>query len=212
MDALENRQLRAPDYPTADEQYLVELVNRARMNPTAEATLQGIDLNEGLTAGTISSTPKQPLAINPYLTDAAGKHSQWQIDTDIFSHDEGTVNPEARMRNAGYSFVAPYAAGENIGWRGSYPTTPDQTFTTMRVHNDLFIDAGLATRPHRQTLMAPSFKEIGTGVVSGGMLYNGTNWNAVMATEDFAATAGDSFLTGVAYTDAVTRDAFYTVG
>ena len=84
MFALESRRLLAAAFPSAHEQYLVELINRGRANPSAEATRWGTALNEGLPAGTISTTPKQPLAINPYVTDAARKHSQWMIDTDNF--------------------------------------------------------------------------------------------------------------------------------
>ena len=69
--------------PTAEEQYLLELVNRARQNPTAEAQLYGISLNEGLSPGTISETPKPPLAFNLNLIDAAREHSQWMLDTDM---------------------------------------------------------------------------------------------------------------------------------
>jgi len=36
--------------PTAYEQYLLELVNRARFNPLGEASLLGIGLNDGLAA------------------------------------------------------------------------------------------------------------------------------------------------------------------
>src|SRR5271163_4145505 len=57
--------------PTADEQYQLELINRARANPAAEAARFGIDLNEGLAAGTISSSPLPPLAFNPDLVQAA---------------------------------------------------------------------------------------------------------------------------------------------
>src|SRR5690348_8717241 len=91
MLSLESRRLFAAAFPTAHEQYLVELINRGRANPTAEATRYGTDLNEGLNPGRISATPKQPLAINPLLTDAARKHSQWMIDNDIFSHNEGST-------------------------------------------------------------------------------------------------------------------------
>src|SRR3954471_13948525 len=82
LESLETRQLLSAAYPTALEQYVVELINRARANPAAEAGKYGIDLNEGLKAGTISTAAKQPLALNPYLTDAARLHSQWMIDTD----------------------------------------------------------------------------------------------------------------------------------
>ena len=86
LEELETRQLMSATYPTAVEQYVVELINRARANPAAEAARDGIDLNEGLKAGTISPAAKQPLALNPYLTDAARGHSQWMIDHDTFNH------------------------------------------------------------------------------------------------------------------------------
>src|SRR5512146_3156523 len=105
MLRLEPRRLLAVVYPTANEQLMVELINRARANPAAEASRLGIDLNEGLTAGTISTSPKQPLAINPYLTDGARKHSQWMLATDTFSHTGANgTDPGDRMTNAGYVF------------------------------------------------------------------------------------------------------------
>ena len=48
--------------PTAQELLDIALVNRARLDPAAEAALFGIDLNEGLAPGTISAASKQPLA------------------------------------------------------------------------------------------------------------------------------------------------------
>src|SRR6185503_11110112 len=81
---LESRRLLSAVYPTANEVYEVELINRARANPSAEAARFGIALNEGLPAGTISTAPKQPLAINRFITDGARKHSQWMIDNDLF--------------------------------------------------------------------------------------------------------------------------------
>src|SRR5262245_55336620 len=50
--------------PTPAEQLMLEVINRARANPTAEAARYSIDLNEGLAPGTISAAPKRPLAFN----------------------------------------------------------------------------------------------------------------------------------------------------
>src|SRR5688500_17813660 len=102
MSSLEPRRLLAAVFPTAHEQLLVELINRGRANPSAEASRWGTDLNEGLAAGTISTAAKQRLAINPNITDAARLHSQWMIDNDEFTHYEGSSfdNPESRMRAA----------------------------------------------------------------------------------------------------------------
>src|SRR5437016_2552832 len=66
VEPLERRDLLSAVFPTNLEQYLVELVNRARADPPAEAARYGIALNEGVPAAdTISTAPKQPLAINP---------------------------------------------------------------------------------------------------------------------------------------------------
>ncbi len=71
--------------PSAYEQYMLELINRARSNPNAEAALYSLtDLNQGLSPGTITSDPKQPLAFNLFLIDSAREHSQWMGDTNTF--------------------------------------------------------------------------------------------------------------------------------
>src|SRR4051812_30072926 len=70
LEAMERRVLFAAVSPTDYEQYMVELINRARANPEAEAAKWGINLDEGLRNGeTISHTAVQPLAINLNLTD-----------------------------------------------------------------------------------------------------------------------------------------------
>lgn len=206
---LERRCLLSAVYPTAVEQYLVELINRGRADPAAEAARFGIALNEGLAAGTISTSPKQPLAIDPYLTDAARKHAQWMIDTDTFSHTgAGGSNPGARMASAGYSFIASSGWSENIAWSGSSPSIPDPTATARQLHENLFVDEGIAGRGHRTNLMASASRQIGVGVISGE--FHG--YNAVMACEDFAYSGSGVFLTGVVYADAVVDDDFYTPG
>jgi hypothetical protein len=202
--------------PTAQEQYLVELINRARADPAAEASRSGISLNEGLSPGTISTAAKQPLAINPNLTDAASKHSQWMIDNDTFAHNEGATTPGQRMAAAGYSFSGSWSNGENIGWRGQYPNTPELNSTVAQMHKDLFVDADVSGRGHRLNMMSNSFREIGAGALAGDFRSGGTNYHSVLVTEDFASNsanaAGDSFLTGVAFSDTTLHDSFYTPG
>jgi len=193
--------------PTAAEQYMLELINRARANPTAEAAADGIDLNEGLAPGTINSDPKQPLAFNPVLISAAREHSNWMIQNNTFAHNEGTVDPGAQMSAAGYPFVGNWTWGQNIAFRGQTVTAPNVPQTVGQEENDLFIDAGIDGRGHRTNLMNESFKEVGVGVETG--VFQG--YNAVMATQDFAAESGNSFLTGVAYHDS-DGNKFYSVG
>lgn len=219
LELLEKRQLLAAVQPTAAEQYAIELINRARANPLAEAQRYGVSLNEGLAAGTITSTPKQPVAPNLYITDAARKHSQWMILSDTFAHDEPGVNPGDpvtpgdRMSNAGYEFIAPFGWGENIAWWGTTGASPDPGTIVPQLHRDLFVDAGIAGRGHRINILSDDWREIGAGVVNGGFTSsNHVTYNAVMLTTDFGYTNQNVYLTGVAYTDQVIDDDFYSVG
>jgi uncharacterized protein YkwD len=206
---LESRTLFAAAFPTAQEQYLIELVNRGRADPAAEGVRYGVALNEGLAAGTISTAPKQPLAINTTLITGSRGHSQWMIDNDVFSHDgAGGTDPGDRMTNAGYDFTGDWTWGENIGYRGQTGSMPNVEETAAQIHKDLFVDEGIAERGHRVNLMNGAFREVGPGIITG--VFNG--YNSVMVTEDFGTTGSSVFLTGVAFTDEVTNDSFYTPG
>lgn len=194
-----------PLEPTANEQYMLELVNRARMNPEAEVQRNPkvASLNEDLTAGTISSTPKQPLAFNFKLIDSARQHSQWMLTNDVFSHTgSGGSSPGDRMAAAGYSFTGSWTWGENIAWNGT-TGTPNVTAMVAQQHEGLFDSAG-----HRVNIMNDAFKEIGIGALTGQ--FNG--YNSVMTTQNFAKSGTSTFLTGVAFDDKVSNDDFYTVG
>lgn len=215
MECLEPRLLLAAGVPTALDTYLLELINRGRADPAAEAQRWGIALNEGLPANTITTAAKQPLAFNPYLISSAQGHSQWMLDADTFSHTgAGGSSPTDRMQAAGYTFTPSWSAGENIAMRqttGSY----DPVNYTWFCHTDLFVDAGYPQRGHRTNLMEPDWREIGTGVKQGIYTEGGTNWNALTVTEDFAysaSTGSQSYLCGVAYADAGAKDNFYTPG
>jgi Ca2+-binding RTX toxin-like protein len=200
-------------FPSNNDQLMLELINRARLNPQGEADrLLAGNLNEGLAAGTISTAAKQPLAFNLNLNSSAQGHSQWMLDNDVFSHTgSGGSNTGTRMSAAGYAFTGAWGWGENIAWSGT-TGTPNVTQLTIDNHNDLFIDSGVAGRGHRLNLMNSSFREVGLSSISGQFTVNGTAYNAVMTTQDFADSGSSSFLTGVIYTDAVTDDDFYTVG
>ncbi len=194
--------------PTDYEQYLLELINRARANPLAEAQRLGIDLNEGLPAGTISPDPKSPLGFNPFLILSARNHSQWMLDNDLFSHT-GVDNsdPGQRMETAGYLFAGSRAWGENIGWRGT-SGNPDVASFTSFIHDSLFRSPG-----HRKNLMSPVFDELGVGVMIGTFATQGTEYNSVMVTQNFALSEGTPgpLILGVVYRD-LDGDGGYSVG
>jgi hypothetical protein len=197
--------------PTDHEQYLLELINRARADPAAEAARYGIDLNEGLPAGTITPDAKQPLAFDACLIEAARGHSQWMIDTDTFSHvGAGGSMPWDRAEDAGYDWDG---MGENIA--AKYTTAPsfDITAWVADLHEALFVDDDYPERGHRKNLCAGEFEDIGNGVVTGVYTIDQTDYNALMITEDFGYDGGGAVLTGVVYDDElVADDGFYTPG
>lgn len=86
----------APDLPdsaydlgwsglSGEEQMIVEMVNRARLDPQAEAALQ----NEAIAPGG-STTPQEALAVVPTLSNAARDHSRDMDNRDFFAH----TNPD----------------------------------------------------------------------------------------------------------------------
>ncbi len=191
---------------TANEQYFLELVNRARLDPSGEAARFGIDLNEGLAPGTLNGTAKQVLAPNALLDTAAEIHSAWMIQTDIFSHTgAGGSDPGQRMTSAGYAFTGSWTWGENIAWTGTTGTL-NLAAAIDAHHRGLFLSHG-----HRENIENGAFREIGIAQVAGQFTSGGTTYNASMATQDFAKSGTAVFLTGVVYSDADTNQ-FYSIG
>jgi uncharacterized protein YkwD len=210
-------QLYSHGDPTAEEQSMLEIVNRARANPAAEAARFGIDLNEGLDPDTIPASPKQPLAFNVQLIQAARGHSQWMLDNDSFTHFEGDlrnpVDPGARMRSAGYAFSGSYSYGENLAYEATTGPPLPVGPTVALEHSKLFIDEPIPDRGHRLNLMNASFREVGIGVGLGLFTAQGKDFNTVMVTQDFGSTDANPgpFLVGVVYRDS-DGDGFYGPG
>lgn len=179
--------------PTADEQYMLELVNRARSDPAAEAARLGASL------GTNTAAPKQPLAFDADLIEAARLHSAWMLDADAFSHTgAGGSSAGQRMAAAGYQFTGSWTWGENIAYRSGAATAA----TTESLHDALFRSSG-----HRANILNATFREAGIGIEDGE--YRG--FTATMATQNFAKSGTEVFLTGVAFGDR-DGDRFYDPG
>ena len=190
--------------PTNHEQLMLELVNRARANPNTEAKRLGIKLGEGLPPGTISASPKQPVAFHQGLILASRSHSQWMIRTQTFSHTgEKNSNGGDRITDSGYKFIGFYSWGENLGWKGTSGNV-DLTWLTMQNHDGLF-----SSPFHRPNLCNGDFREIGVGLVEGTFM----GLRALVATQNFAKSDAypDPWLLGVVYDDK-NRDGKYDVG
>ncbi len=180
--------------PTDAEQAHLELINRARLYPEEEATLYNIDLNEGLPASTISSSPVQPLTMNNNLLNVARAHSQDMYVDDYFDHNtESNGNtPFVRMKNGGYNYST---AGENIAYtQGFYSNLVDPI---LYLHKILFVDKNYPGRGHRVGILNSDFKEVGAGAYSTSQLTR--HW----ITCDFGKSKDytESFVLGVVYDD-----------
>ena len=191
---------------SAPEQYLLELINRARLDPEREALRYGLDLNAGLAAGAIDSSAKQVLAASSTLERAAIDHSNWLLDENVFSHEgENGSNPGDRMAAAGYKFSGQWIWRENLAWSGSTGSI-DLTAMIEAHHEGLYLSAH-----HRENLFAPDVREIGIAQETGQFTQDGTTYNSSMLTENYAKTGTAVFITGVAYDD-TDGDRFYSVG
>lgn len=192
--------------PSAQEVLAVELVNRARFDPAAEAQRYGIGLNDG--GVNISPDRKPPLAHNPLLIKAARAHSQWMLDNNIFSHTgDGDSSAAQRMMAAGYNFGGSWAAGENIAVRGVSGNTINLTQSIYSHHEGLFKSSG-----HRENILSTHYRELGIGQRQGQFRYSGGDvYLSSMLTQNFARSGNNYFLTGVIYQDE-NNNSFYDVG
>jgi hypothetical protein len=185
---LESRCLLAAIAMLDEEQLTIELINRARADPAGEAARIGIDLNKDLLPGTLSATPKQPLAPHQTLIAVAAAHSQDMLDRNFFAHENPDGDgPGERLADAGYA-------------AGSWAENLALDAGVVQAHDMLF-----RSEKHRINMLRDSFREIGVGVRDAGP------WS-VNVTELFANRTGDAFLTGVAFSDQVIADNFFSPG
>ena len=219
-------------YPPSDqEQYMLEIVNRLRLDPDGEVyrlrsytwgdsgNPQSPDLNEGITSNFLTDETRQPLAFNAAIVQAARDYSVTLLANDAFTHTYGGTTAQTRMVAAGYAFSGSWTWGENLAVNMSTAPLSISATNVDYHHRLLFIDGDVANRGHRKNLLNGSMKEIGIGIAntaSASYNYGGGNWYAVLSTQDFAASGGSSggkaFLTGVAFSDATNDNNFYDAG
>ncbi len=203
--------------PTDSEQLYLELINRARANPTAEgarlAALTDPDIVASynyfnVNLGTMQSemaalVPAPPLAMSEKLLQSARNHSNDQFTHQFQGHTGSDGSSlSTRFNRVGYS--ASYAA-ENV-----YATSKNPQFG----HAGFEVDWGTGPggmqsgRGHRAITHA-GFREVGIGIRAGT---NGSVGPEVI-TQDFGVPAGAAFpfVTGVAYYD-FDGDNFYDPG
>lgn len=225
--------------PTDDEQFYLELLNRTRMNPTAE----GVRLANTQDADTLGAykffqvdltkfqadlaalPPLPPLAFEPRLTQAARGHSQWMFDHGLQAHNEtspaGSTNPldvvntlGTRITASGYPLTT---AGESIF---AFAASVENGHAGYEV--DWGNGPGGVQNPpgHRNNNHNAAFREIGIGVLNGRNtvtnLINGiptfANVGPQLVTFDFGARQNPQpLVTGVVYYD-LNENQFYDPG
>ncbi len=228
--------------PTAEQQYYLELLNQARMDPAGElgrlvnydtpTTFADPASNDadvaaalayfGVSAADLASqwatlAAAPPLAWNDNLATAATTYSNVMIAQDQQAHNLDGLTLDQRDINAGYG--SNYLdLGENLYAAAASVNYANAGFLIDWGPTADGIQTGAA---HRQTSFDPAFKEIGIGLVTTGIPAG--NVNAIgpyVVTQElgnqFRIVGGnyisDAILTGVLYVDNVIRDNFYTPG
>lgn len=227
-------------YPTNEQQYMLELINRARANGGAEASRLGLSgLQEG--PPSINGEPwtiqnsVQPLSWSPLLFNCAQNHARTLNNADQFflggsPHNFGGMTPNQRIAAAGYSMANYNGPTTSSGFfpgpenifeaesQGSGPFVDGNLVAgILEGHNGLFTDQTVPGRGHRNTTMLAFFREIGIGITAGRDNENSPGqpngqWDSLYVVQNFGAqTNSFPFITGVAYQD-TNGNGFYDPG
>ena len=209
--------------PSPEEQLTLELINRARANPTAEGTRLTALVSEEVSVfsdtfffstnlsvmrSELAALPvAPPLTFNSILIYTSRNHSQYMLANNTQTHLQTGASTYYwdRMENAGYVWSE---AAENIFASAINPE---------EAHASFEIDWGSGThgmqngRGHRERIHSWSYREIGIGWVAG----SGSNVGPFAVTHNFGERLSRSqikpYLTGVAIYDA-DGDGFYDIG
>ena len=205
--------------PSAEEQFLLELINRARADPAAEGLRLAastdpeilgaysyfqVDLAR-VAADYAGYPPRPPLAFNASLIAAARGHSQDMVLHDFQGHTGSNGSTMmTRIEAAGYA-----------GWNALAENVYAYAKSVDYAHAGFSVDWGVPSLGHRANIMnfsgsAPVYAEIGIGIVPDASYRSGVG--PLVVTEDFGSRAGGQrFVVGVVYRDD-DHDGFYSVG
>ena len=188
---------------SAQEQYLIELINADRLDPTSAAATYGTGLNVGVTTamgGPIQSTPMQVLAHNVHLEGAANDQTEFLLEDGQYFGHTGEGGSSITDRVLATDYANPLTFRENLSV--IFNPGRNQEALVEDHHENLYNSA-----PHRAAIFDENQADIGIGLQTGE--FRGSN--ASMLTEVFGAQSGGRYVTGVAYTDTNNND-FYNIG
>ncbi|MCO5167236.1 MAG: IPT/TIG domain-containing protein [Planctomycetes bacterium] len=195
---------RVADYgdPNGEEQELVELMQRARRDPVAEAGR--INRTRGTNLDFSIYAVRPPLSHNGFLEEAAKFHANDMATRGFYGHasPEGK-NANGRILDTAYDLNDYFGTNpainltENIG-KGTGAAPGNSLTNPQDVHDTFMIDLNVAGAKHRQMILGHGqfsrYREVGVGY-----LHRAPSDYVV---QEFAFTKRDRpFLVGVAYED-----------
>lgn len=214
--------------PNATEQYLLELINDARLNPLGDAARYISSYNPltspdssiqnnfnfwgvngtALLSAFSSLTPVQPLAWNGNLGDAATTHNNLMIANNSQSHQlPGEADLGTRFNAAGYT-----------GWNAIAENIFGAANNALAAHAGFMVDWGSGPNGmqspagHRNNIMNSTYREIGISAIAENNPAT-TNIGPLTVTQDFGYRSGGPqvFILGVDYND-TDGNKFYSIG
>ncbi len=213
-------QLYSHGDPTPEEQQMLEMVNRARANPTEEgirlmdtddARVQGaysyFNINKTATKAAFTAYPQRPpLAFHPDLITAARNHSK-DMDANNFQGHTSSNGDDLSRRYAKVGYASQGMYGENVAaysesvWHGHCGLNVDWGEQNQ-------IDLG-----HRENIMnfkSAVYTEIGVGILFNGKGLMQGSVGPYVVTQTFG-TRMQRYITGVVFADK-NNDGFYDLG
>jgi hypothetical protein len=209
LESLESRALLSSGGPTAQQQYMLELINMARTNPAEMAswlksnldpndmaTINHYGVNLDQTLQDIANTPPvQPLAWNDTLAATALEQSQYEANNQVQTHQgPGEADLQQRLSDAGYTNPTVY--GENSY---AYAQSVDHAMKAF------LIDWGVSGSGHRGNILQmntpddKTYSEVGIGIVATNP---GSQVGPFVMTQDFGRPANfQPQVVGVVYDD-----------
>jgi len=212
--------------PTDEEQLYLEMINRARANPTAEGVLlanstdpevlnaiDGFEVDLELMLAEFAAIPvRPPLAMNAKLLQMARGHTQDMLVHALQQHVSS--NGDTMLDRA-------IAAGYNVNSLGE--NVYSNAFNVFHGHAGFQIDWGNDPPPfddndgmqdgrgHRVNIHE-NYREIGVGVIYGANTANGKTVGPQLVTQNFGTqNASLAYVTGVAFYD-LNGNNFYDLG
>jgi len=182
--------------PSAEEQFGIWTLNKARHDPPAYGVRIGVDLT------TVEA--QAPLAVSRLLTGSSRFHAQEMLDNDYFAHTSAVTGegPNQMAANNGYDL---FGMGVDHVWGTdnnieSIAKGINQIATYDEALALLIEDAGIPSLGHRVHLLAmhpfyAGHREIGCGRAAADTTY-------VYAIHTGNVSDTDRFLTGVVFADA----------